>query len=169
MIDVLGRIVGFRSGESAEHVRHVNQLTARLLDRLTEISGAYRLTQADCVTISTASALHDVGKTGVDQGILNKPGRLTPEEFEAVKQHTVIGEELLRGMREYRGRAAAGDGGGDLPLAPRAVRRRRLSRRAEGGRHPHLGAGGIAGRCVRRAGAAGGYTRTPTRRSRPWR
>ena len=103
MIDVLGRIVGFRSGESAEHVRHVNQLTARLLDRLTEISGAYRLTQADCVTISTASALHDVGKTGVDQGILNKPGRLTPEEFEAVKQHTVIGEELLRGMREYRG------------------------------------------------------------------
>ena len=53
MIDVLGRIVGFRSGESAEHVRHVNQLT--------------------------------------------------PEEFEAVKQHTVIGEELLRGMREYRG------------------------------------------------------------------
>lgn len=74
-----------------------------LLDRLTEISGAYRLTQADCVTISTASALHDVGKTGVDQGILNKPGRLTPEEFEAVKQHTVIGEELLRGMREYRG------------------------------------------------------------------
>ena len=103
MIDVLGRIVGFRSGESAEHVRHVNQLTARLLDRLTEISGAYRLTQADCVTISTASVLHDVGKTGVDQGILNKPGRLTPEEFEAVKQHTVIGEELLRGMREYRG------------------------------------------------------------------
>ena len=103
MVDVLGRIVGFRSGESAEHVRHVNQLTARLLDRLTEISGAYRLTQADCVTISTASALHDVGKTGVDQGILNKPGRLTPEEFEAVKQHTVIGEELLRGMREYRG------------------------------------------------------------------
>lgn len=106
MVDVLGRIVGFRSGESAEHVRHVNQLTARLLDRLTEISGAYRLTQADCVTISTASALHDVGKTGVDQGILNKPGR--------------------------------------------------LSRRAEGGRHPHLGAGGIAGRCVRRAGEPAG-------------
>lgn len=54
------------------------------------------------------------------------------------------------------GRAAAGDGGGDLPLAPRAVRRRRLSRRAEGGRHPHLGAGGIAGRCVRRAGEPAG-------------
>lgn len=105
MIDVLGRIVGFRSGESAEHVRHVNQLTAQLLDRLTEVSSAYRLTQAQCVTISTAAALHDVGKIGVDQSILNKPGRLTPEEFEAVKLHTVIGEELLRGMREYRGEA----------------------------------------------------------------
>lgn len=103
MIDVLGRIVGFRSGESAEHVRHVNQLTAQLLDRLTEVSSAYRLTQAQCVTISAAAALHDVGKIGVDQSILNKPGRLTPEEFEAVKLHTVIGEELLRGMREYRG------------------------------------------------------------------
>ena len=92
-----------RSGESAEHVRHVNQLTARLLDRLTEVSSAYRLTPAQCVTISAAAALHDVGKIGVDQSILNKPGRLTPEEFEAVKLHTVIGEELLRGMREYRG------------------------------------------------------------------
>ena len=74
-----------------------------LLDRLTEVSSAYRLTQAQCVTISAAAALHDVGKIGVDQSILNKPGRLTPEEFEAVKLHTVIGEELLRGMREYRG------------------------------------------------------------------
>lgn len=78
-------------------------LTAQLLDRLTEVSSAYRLTQAQCVTISAAAALHDVGKIGVDQSILNKPGRLTPEEFEAVKLHTVIGEELLRGMREYRG------------------------------------------------------------------
>ena len=57
MIDVLGRIVGFRSGESAEHVRHVNQLTARLLDRLTEVSSAYRLTQAQCVPVSAAAAL----------------------------------------------------------------------------------------------------------------
>ena len=91
MIDVLGRIVGFRSGESAEHVRHVNQLTARLLDRLTE------------ELISSASSLHDIGKIAIPDAVLNKPGRLTPEEFEAVKLHTVIGEELLRGMREYRG------------------------------------------------------------------
>jgi putative two-component system response regulator len=47
--------------------------------------------------IAVASAMHDVGKIGIPDSILLKPGSLTPEEFTAIKQHTVIGEKILRG------------------------------------------------------------------------
>jgi len=48
-------------------------------------------------TIRVASAMHDVGKIGIPDAILHKQGRLTPEEYEVMKQHTIIGERFLRG------------------------------------------------------------------------
>ncbi len=51
-------------------------------------------------TIYLAGLLHDVGKIGIDDRILRKPGRLTPEEFEHIKQHTIIGYEILRGIKQ---------------------------------------------------------------------
>lgn len=52
--------------------------------------------------ITTASALHDIGKIGIDDKILNKPGRLTPEEFDEMKKHTIIGESILKNVGIYQ-------------------------------------------------------------------
>ena len=54
----------------------------------------YHLSWSDQLMITTASALHDIGKMGIDENILNKPGRLTKEEFEEMKKHTLIGASL---------------------------------------------------------------------------
>ena len=81
MIDILSNIVEFRNGESGLHVRHVQILTEMLLNVLMHKTDRYHLTQTDISIISTASALHDVGKISIDEHVLNKPGRLTPEEI----------------------------------------------------------------------------------------
>ena len=52
--------------------------------------------------IATASALHDIGKIGIDEKILNKPGRLTPEEYEIMKTHSVIGYDMLNSIELYQ-------------------------------------------------------------------
>ena len=52
--------------------------------------------------IAIASAFHDIGKIGIDEKILNKPGKLTPEEFEQMKQHTLIGASMLEKMERYK-------------------------------------------------------------------
>ena len=62
----------------------------------------YKLSWADCSLIETASSLHDVGKAYIDTDILNKPGKLTKEEFEKVKLHTVLGEQMLDGITAYK-------------------------------------------------------------------
>ena len=46
--------------------------------------------------MSRIATLHDIGKVAIDQAILNKPGKLTPEEYEIMKMHTVIGEDILK-------------------------------------------------------------------------
>ena len=98
MIDILSHIVEFRNGESGLHVRHVNLLTAMFLGYLTQNSEKYHFSEAEIALISTASALHDIGKIAVDEAILNKPGRLTNEEFEIMKTHTSIGAQMLRDL-----------------------------------------------------------------------
>lgn len=52
--------------------------------------------------ITTASALHDIGKIGIDEKILNKPGKLTKEEFEIMKTHTLIGASMLDSLEMFR-------------------------------------------------------------------
>lgn len=98
MINVLAHIVEFRNGESGMHVHHIKQLTSILLQNLIEKTDKYHLTENDILLISTTSSLHDIGKISIDDKILNKPGRLTAEEFEVIKTHSVIGAEMLQDL-----------------------------------------------------------------------
>ena len=96
MISILSHIVEFRNNESGLHVVHIRTITELLLRRLREKTDRYPLTEADISLISTASALHDIGKINVPEEILNKPSRLTKEEFEIIKTHSAVGEHMLR-------------------------------------------------------------------------
>ena len=102
MVEVLSQIMEFRNGESGLHVVHINTLTRLFLERLVENTDAYNLTPDDCYLISTASAFHDIGKVGIDESILNKPGKLTKEEFETMKEHTLIGASMLDKLEHYK-------------------------------------------------------------------
>lgn len=102
MVEVLSQIMEFRNRESGLHVVHINTLTRLFLERLVENTDAYNLTPDDCYLISTASAFHDIGKVGIDESILNKPGKLTKEEFETMKEHTLIGASMLDKLEHYK-------------------------------------------------------------------
>ena len=95
MISILSHIVEFRNGESGLHILHVNTITKYLLKQLVQLTDQYSLSKADILLISTASALHDIGKISISDAILNKPGRLTAEEFEVIKTHSMVGANML--------------------------------------------------------------------------
>lgn len=99
--DVLSRVMGIHNGEGDGHARHVQQVTERLLERLLERTDKYRLTRQDCRRYSAAAIFHDIGKVSIPAELLNKRGKLTPEEYGTVQRHTLIGEEILRGMKDY--------------------------------------------------------------------
>ena len=101
MTGILSQIVEFRNGESGLHVLHINILTQLLLEKLMRKSENYDLSWSQQHMIATASALQDIGKIGIDEKILNKPGKLTKEEFEAMKQHTIIGARMLDSLEMY--------------------------------------------------------------------
>ena len=101
LVGVLSHIVEFRNGESGAHVRHIRIITELLLRRLLEISSQYPITAEQQDNIPLASALHDIGKIGIDEKILNKPGKLTPEEFEVVKTHSMLGAEMLHQLENF--------------------------------------------------------------------
>ena len=101
MTGILSQIVEFRNGESGLHVLQINILTQLLLEKLMRKSENYYLSWSQQHMIATASALHDIGKIGIDEKILNKPGKLTKEEFEAMKQHTIIGARMLDRLEMY--------------------------------------------------------------------
>ena len=95
MINILSHIVEFRNGESGLHVLHIQTATDILLRTLVRKTDKYNLNAADISLISTASALHDIGKINIPASILNKPGKLTKEEFDTMKTHTTTGAEIL--------------------------------------------------------------------------
>ena len=101
LVGVLSHIVEFRNGESGAHVRHIRTITEILLHRLLENSNKYSISAEQQDMIPLASALHDIGKIGIDEKILNKPGKLTPEEFEAMKTHSMLGAEMLHDLDNY--------------------------------------------------------------------
>ena len=95
MIDALSSIVEFRSLESGEHIRRIKYFTRILLKYLAKYFPKYDMTPEKIDYISRAAAMHDIGKIGIRENILLKPGKLTEEEFEIMKTHTTIGCDIL--------------------------------------------------------------------------
>ena len=102
MIAILSKIVEFRSGESGSHMLHINMLTEWLLEELVHRTDQYPLSWTDRLLICTASSLHDIGKIGIPESILNKRGKLTTEELEEMKKHTLIGASILKNLGRYQ-------------------------------------------------------------------
>ena len=101
MISILSHLVEFRNGESSLHVVHIGMITELLLRRINvHLDGIF--SEEEISRIRMASSLHDAGKLSIPSKILNKPGRLTPEEFEIMKTHSAIGGEMMEDlMRQY--------------------------------------------------------------------
>lgn len=98
MTGILSHIVEFRNAESGPHVQHIQTVSELLLRQLARKTDRYALTEDDIALISTASALHDIGKISIPDSILNKPGKLTAEEFEIVKTHAAVGASILQNL-----------------------------------------------------------------------
>ena len=105
IIDLLCHVVEFRSCGSEMHGMQMRQLTELLLTRLNKLTDKYGVTGHSISIIANAAVLHDIGKISIPESILNKPGRLTAEEFELMKTHTVIGEQILENLQEYQDNA----------------------------------------------------------------
>ena len=105
MISILSHVVEFRNSESGQHVLHIRTLTDLLLHQLARKTDRYQLDESDISLISTASALHDIGKIMIPDEILNKPGRLTEEEYAVIKTHTTEGAKILKDLSSGIGRA----------------------------------------------------------------
>ena len=98
MIEILSNIVEFRNGESGTHVLHIHVLTELLLGQLIRKTNSYKLTRSEISLIGIASALHDIGKIAIPESILNKPSKLTYDEFEMIKTHALIGADMLKNL-----------------------------------------------------------------------
>ena len=126
MISILSHVVEFRNSESGQHVLHIRTLTGLLLHQLAQKTDRYQLDESDISLISTASALHDIGKIMIPEG---DPEQARPPDRGRVRRHQ---DPHHRGCQDpegacHRAGRTAGKGGTRyLPLAPRAVGRRRL-------------------------------------------
>lgn len=100
MIDTLSTVIEFRNGESGQHIRRIRDITRIFLSELSRRRTEYQMTPQKIEKIANAAALHDIGKIAVPDYILNKPGKLTDEEFAIMKTHTVRGCDILQ-MLEY--------------------------------------------------------------------
>ena len=96
MIRILSSIRGSLNSESREHILHIKTATEMMLRQLIKITDVYHLTEADIALITTASSLHDIGKIYIPEEILNKPGRLTDEEFKIMKTHSKLGADIIQ-------------------------------------------------------------------------
>ena len=105
MVSILSHIVEFRNGESGMHVLHINMMTEILLQTVMRKTDKYNLKRSDIPIITMASALHDIGKISIPGEILNKPGKLTKEEFDTMKTHTLVGAEMLDQLTYYKDEA----------------------------------------------------------------
>ncbi len=101
MVSILSHIVESRNGESGLHTLHIRVITEMLLRNLAQRSDK-SLSKEEISRIGLASTLHDIGKIAIPETILNKPGRLTPDEYAIMKEHTTKGAEILHDlMTEY--------------------------------------------------------------------
>lgn len=98
IVETLATLIEFRDCESGEHVKRISGLTKMLMKQVSDMYPEYHLPQSEIDKIGTSSILHDVGKISIPDSILNKPGRLTNEEFATMKLHTVKGCEILQSI-----------------------------------------------------------------------
>lgn len=102
MVAILSHIVEFRNGESGLHVLHVQNYTEIMFKHLIQMTDKYNISNDDIALITNASALHDIGKISISDEILNKPGKLTKEEFEIMKTHSAVGASMLETLPLYQ-------------------------------------------------------------------
>lgn len=102
LIGVLEQVIEYRNGESGIHVSHIKILTEMLLDKLMQKTDKYNLSWSQRMMIITASALHDIGKVGIEEKIINKTEKLTEEESNEMKMHTLIGAAMIENLDEYK-------------------------------------------------------------------
>lgn len=95
IIDTLATVVEFRDSESGEHIKRIKGFTRILLNYVMKYYKEYELTEEQMEKIVEASAMHDVGKIAIPDNILLKPGKLTSDEFEVMKLHTVKGCDII--------------------------------------------------------------------------
>lgn len=98
MVETLATLIEFRDCESGEHVKRIRHITQTLMTKVSEMFPEYYVNKAGIEKIAMASVLHDVGKIAIPDNILKKPGRLSPDEFEIMKIHTVKGCDILAEM-----------------------------------------------------------------------
>lgn len=95
MVNIFSNVIEMRNHESGSHTLNVQIITKLLLQNLVKMTDVYQLTESQIALISSLAALHDIGKIKVPDSILNKPGKLTPEEWEIMKSHTTEGDKIL--------------------------------------------------------------------------
>lgn len=105
MVEALSTVIEYRSLETGQHNRRIRVFTKILLQCLAKLRPDYGLTPKQISAITSASAMHDIGKIAIPESILLKPGRLTQEEFAIMKTHTTKGCEALRAFREMEDKA----------------------------------------------------------------
>lgn len=102
MIGILSQVTAMHNGEDGEHVQRVQILTGILLERLVQITDRYAISSEERTLITTASALHDIGKIAVSSSLLRKTEPLTAEEKQKLRQHPLLGMAVLNRLREYQ-------------------------------------------------------------------
>lgn len=102
MINILSTVMEMKNGESGLHILHINTITRILTENLLHLTDKYTFTKSDIQLICVASSLHDIGKMAIPDEIINKPGKLTPEEFEIMKTHSEQGAKMLESLTEYK-------------------------------------------------------------------
>ncbi|MDE7086978.1 MAG: response regulator, partial [Clostridia bacterium] len=102
MINILSTVMEMKNGESGLHILHINTITRILTETLLTLTDKYTFSKSDIQLISVASSLHDIGKIAIPDEIINKPGKLTAEEFEIMKTHSEQGAQMLEKLTEYK-------------------------------------------------------------------
>lgn len=101
MIGILSQVTEIHNSESIHHISRVQRITSILLERLCQKTDIYGLSGMDRYLITTASALHDIGKVAIDDRILNAHD-LTPEQTAILHTHPILGAQMLENLSQYQ-------------------------------------------------------------------
>lgn len=100
LVFAMAELAGYRSGETGLHLTRVKEYTYLLADYLRINEPGLAMTKTMVHDIAEVSPLHDIGKVGIPDSILHKPGRLTAAEFDVMKTHTTMGGKVLYELYE---------------------------------------------------------------------